>query len=146
MWFWFGVAALFLLLEMATGTFYLLLVALGLVASGIAAYAGLPLVWQIVSGLIVSLLGLVVLHRYRQSKGHVPTQSNPNVVQDIGQSVMVDAWDENGQVRVFYRGANWSARIDVDQPMQPGEHYIHEVQGLTLILRPGQYPASDTQH
>lgn len=146
MWFWFGVAALFLLLEMATGTFYLLLVALGLVASGIAAYAGLPLVWQIVSGLIVSLVGLVVLHRYRQSKGHVPTQSNPNVVQDIGQSVMVDAWDENGQVNVLYRGANWSARIDAGQPMQPGEHYIHEVQGLTLILRPGQYSTLDTQH
>lgn len=145
MWFWFGVAALFLLLEMATGTFYLLLVALGLVASGTAAYAGLSLVWQIISGLLVSLIGLVALHRYRQSKGQVATQSNPDVVQDIGQSVIVDAWDENGQARVFYRGANWSARIDVDQPVQPGEHYIQTVQGLTLILRPGQYPVSGTQ-
>ncbi len=146
MWFWFGVAALFLLLEMATGTFYLLLVALGLVASGTAAYADLSLVWQIISGLAISLIGLVVLHRYRQSKGHVPTQSNPNVVQDIGQSVIVDAWDENGQASVFYRGSNWSARIDVDQPVHPGKHYIQAVQGLTLILRPGQYSASDTQH
>lgn len=146
MWFWFGVAALFLLLEMATGTFYLLLVALGLAASGTAAYAGLSLVWQIISGLVVSLVGLMVLHHHRQSKGQVPTQSDPNVVQDIGQSVIVDAWDESGQARVFYRGANWSARIDVDQPAQPGEHYIQAVQGLTLILRPGQYPASDTQH
>lgn len=145
MWFWFGVAALFLLFEMATGTFYLLLVALGLVASGTAAYAGLSLVWQIISGLVVSLIGLVVLHRYRQSKGQVATQSNPDVVQDIGQSVTVDAWDENGQARVFYRGANWSARIDVDQPAQPGEHYIQTVQGLTLILRPGLYPVSGTR-
>ncbi len=144
MWLWFGVAALFLLLEMATGTFYLLLVALGLVASGTAAYAGSTLVWQIVSGLVVSLIGLMVLHHHRQSKGYVPTQSNPNVVQDIGRSVIVDAWDENGQVRVFYRGANWSARIDAGQPAQPGEHYIHAVQGLTLILRPGRYPASGT--
>jgi len=146
MWFWFGAAALSLLLEMATGTFYLLLVALGLAASGTAAYAGLSLVWQIISGLVVSLTGLVVLHHYRQSKGHVSTQSNPDVVQDIGQSVIVDAWDENGQGRVFYRGANWSARIDADQPVQAGEHYIKAVQGLTLILRPGQYSASDTDH
>jgi membrane protein implicated in regulation of membrane protease activity len=143
MWFWFGIAALFLLVEMATGTFYLLLVALGFIASGTAAYAGLSLIWQIISGLAVSLVGLVVLHRYRQAKGHVPTQSDPDVVQDIGQSVIVDAWDENGQVSVFYRGANWSARIDADQLVQPGEHYIQAVQGLTLILRPGQYPASD---
>ncbi|HEY9279683.1 MAG TPA: NfeD family protein [Eoetvoesiella sp.] len=146
MWFWFGVAALFLLLEMATGTFYLLLVALGFVAAGMAAYADLSLVWQIISGLVVSLIGLMVLHHQRRSKGHVPTQSNPDVVQDIGQSVMVEAWDENGQVRVFYRGAHWSARMDGDQPAQPGEHYIQAVQGLTLILRPGQYPATDTQH
>ena len=146
MWFWFGVAALALLLEVATGTFYLLLIALGLVASGTAAYAGLSLVWQIASGLVVSLTGLVVLHRHRQSRVHLPTQSNPDVVQDIGQSVIVEAWDDHGQGSVFYRGANWSARIDVDQPARPGEHYIQAVQGLTLILRPGQYPASDTQH
>ncbi|MBP6019815.1 MAG: NfeD family protein [Burkholderiaceae bacterium] len=146
MWLWFGVAALFLLMEMATGTFYLLLVALGLVASGTATYAGLSLVWQIISGLVVSLIGLVVLHHYRKSKGYVPTQSDADVVQDIGQSVIVDAWDENGMARVFYRGAHWSARIDADQPVQPGEHYIQAVQGLTLILRPGQYSASDTQY
>lgn len=145
MWFWFGAAALFLLLEMATGTFYLLLVALGLAASGIAAYAGIPLVWQIASGLAVSLVGLMVLQHYRQSKGHVATQSDPDVVQDVGQNVMVDAWNDNGQTSVFYRGANWSARIDVEQPIQPGQHYIHAVQGLTLVLRPGHYRASDAQ-
>lgn len=145
MWFWFGIAALFLLMEMATGTFYLLLVALGLAASGTAAYANLSLTWQIISGLVVSLTGLIVLHHYRQSKGQVHTQSNPDVVQDIGQSVNVDAWDENGEARVFYRGANWSARIDVDQPTQPGEHYIQAVQGLTLILRPGRRPSPDAE-
>ncbi|NYT66285.1 NfeD family protein [Alcaligenaceae bacterium] len=143
MWLWFGAAALFLLMEMASGTFYLLLVALGLVASGTAEYLGLPLEWQIISGLIVSLVGLVVLHRCRKSKGYLPTQSDADVVQDVGQSVMVESWDEHGMARVFYRGAHWSARIDVNQPVQPGEHYIHAVQGLTLIVRPGQSPELD---
>lgn len=146
MWVWFGVAALFLLFEMVTGTFYLLLIALGLVASGTAAYAGLSLVWQIISGLVISLIGLALVHRYRQSKGHVETQSDPDVVQDVGQRVIVEAWDENGQARVFYRGAKWSARIDSNQPAQPGEHYIQAVQGLTLILRPGLYPLTGTQY
>ncbi|NYT45557.1 NfeD family protein [Alcaligenaceae bacterium] len=146
MWFWFGAAALFLLLELGTGTFYLLLVSLGMVASGTAAYAGLSLIWQIASGLFVSLVGLVVLHGFRRSKGYVPTQSNANVVQDVGQHVMVDAWDESRQINVFYRGANWTARLDADQAAQPGEHYIHSVQGLTLVLRPGRYPGTDAQH
>src|SRR3546814_13834878 len=143
MWFWFGAAALFLISEMVTGTFYLLLVALGLAASGAAAYAGLSLVWQIVSGLVVSLVGLVALHRHRQSKGHQPTQSDPGVVPDIGQSVMVDAWDDNGLARVFYRGANWSARLDDEQTAQSGEHYIRYVQGLTRVLRHGRYLATE---
>src|SRR5690606_40896637 len=85
-----AVAALFVLLELGRGTFYLLLVSLGMVASGTAAYAGLSLIWQIASGLFVSLVGLVVLHRFRRAKGYVPTQSNANVVQDVGQHVMVD--------------------------------------------------------
>lgn len=146
MWVWFGAAALFLLVEMTTGTFYLLLIALGLMASGVATYGGLSLVWQIISGLVVSLIGLVMVHRYRRSKGYVATQSNPNVVQDIGQRVIVDVWDESGQARVFYRGTYWSARMDVDQPVQPGEHYIQAVRGLVLILRPGQYPSPGTRH
>src|SRR3546814_11094791 len=116
MWFWFGVAALFLLLEMATGTFYLLLVALGLAASGTAAYADLSLVWQIISGLVVALIGLLMLYRHRRSKAQVATQSNPNVVLDIGQRVIVDAWDKNGLASVFSRGSNWNANIDVNQP------------------------------
>src|SRR3546814_7432295 len=98
MWFWFGVAALFLLLEMATGTFYLLLVALGLAESGTAASADLSLVWQIIRGLVVTLIGLLMLYRHRRSKAHVATQSNHNVVQDIGQRVIVDACDKNGQI------------------------------------------------
>ncbi|MBV6271706.1 NfeD family protein [Alcaligenaceae bacterium CGII-47] len=146
MFLWFGAAALFLLLEMATGTFYLLLVALGLAVSGTVEYAGFTLVWQIVGGLLASLIGLGVLHHHRQSKGQVATQSNPDVVQDIGQRVIVDAWDENGSARVFYRGAYWSARMDVDQAALPGEHYIQAVQGLTLILRFGEYPTADIQH
>src|SRR3546814_12593994 len=124
MWFWFGAAALFLISEMVTGTFYLLLVALGLAASGAAAYAGLSLVWQIVSGLVVSLVGLVALHRHRQSKGHQPTQSDPGVVPDIGQSVMADACDDNGLARVFYRGATWRPRLADATPAPSGHTHI----------------------
>lgn len=143
MWLWFGAAALFLLMEMGSGTFYLLLVAVGLAASGVADFLGASLVVQIASGMVVSLAGLAVLHRYRRTKGYKPTQSDSDVVPDIGQRVTVPAWDEEGRAQVFYRGANWTARISESQPMHPGEHYIDAVHGLTLILRPGEPPASD---
>lgn len=40
MWIWFGLAAVALIGEVGSGTFYLLLVALGLAAGGIAAWLG----------------------------------------------------------------------------------------------------------
>lgn len=137
MWLWLGAAALFLLMEMATGTFYLLLVALGFAASGAAAYLGTTPVIQLVSGMVVALLGLALLHRYRKSKGYTATESDADVVPDIGKRVMVDAWNAHRAAKVFYRGANWTALLDEGEPMLSGEHYIHAVRGLTLILRRG---------
>src|SRR5690606_24540432 len=49
MWFWFGFAVLALIGEVLTGTFYLLLFALGLAAAGITALSGGSLAWQIVT-------------------------------------------------------------------------------------------------
>ena len=46
MWIWLGLAALALIGELATGTFYLLLVALGLAGGGVAAWLNAGLEWQ----------------------------------------------------------------------------------------------------
>lgn len=138
MWFWFGAAALFLLMEMVSGTFYLLLIALGLVASGVAAFLGWSLALQIGSGCVIALVSLVALYRHRKRKGYTPSQSNANVNPDIGKRVNVQAWNENGTTNVFYRGTNWAARIEEHAKLMSGEHTIIAVQGLTLILRPNK--------
>ena len=136
MWLWFGAAAAFLLLEMVTGTFYLLLIALGLAASGAATYFGWTLALQIISGMVVSLAGLAAVYHHRKSKGYKATQYDANINPDIGKRVTVLAWNDNGTARVFYRGANWSAEIATNETMQPGEHIIQSVHGLVLVLRP----------
>lgn len=136
MWLWFGAAAMFVLLEMITGTFYLLLIALGLTASGAATYFGAPLAVQIICGMVVSLAGLAAVYHYRKSKGYKATQSDANINPDIGKRVTVLAWNDNGTAQVFYRGANWSAEIAKNEVMLPGEHTIYAVHGLVLVLRP----------
>lgn len=68
MWIWLGLAALALIGELATGTFYLLLVALGLAAGGIAAWLLAGLEWQLVACGAVLLLGLLVLRKTRVLK------------------------------------------------------------------------------
>lgn len=92
MWIWFGLAAVALIGEVGSGTFYLLLVALGLAAGGIAAWLGADLAWQLVACGLVALLGLLALRRTGVlKKREVNAARNADVNLDIGQSVMVDA-------------------------------------------------------
>ena len=54
--------------ELATGTFYLLLVALGLAGGGVAAWLNAGLEWQLLACGVVVLLGLVILRKTRVLK------------------------------------------------------------------------------
>lgn len=121
--------------ELATGTFVLLMLAIGLAAGAIAAHLGLGLTGQLVAAAIVGG-GAVALWRMRRQATPValPAQSNRDVNLDIGERVQVDEWQADGTARVTYRGAQWTARYgDADTPA-PGEHVIRAVDGNRLIV------------
>ena len=67
-------------IELITGTFYLLMLAIGLAAAAIASHLGLPLTWQLVTAAVVGG-GAVVLWYYQRGKqpGKLPAQSNADV-------------------------------------------------------------------
>ncbi|CAB3900587.1 MULTISPECIES: NfeD family protein [Achromobacter] len=137
MWIWLGLAALALIGELATGTFYLLLVALGLAAGGIAAWLNAGLQWELVACGVVLLLGLLVLRKTRVlKKREVNSARNADVILDIGQTVTVEAWSDSGSTRVWYRGAHWQAELAKGHAAQPGEHTITELRGSILVLTP----------
>ena len=137
MWIWFGLAAVALIGEVGSGTFYLLLVALGLAAGGIAAWLGADLAWQLVACGLVALLGLLALRRTGVlKKREVNAARNADVNLDIGQSVMVDAWSDAGTTQVYYRGAQWQAELAHGQPRQAGRPIIAEIRGTRLVLAP----------
>ncbi|OZI43551.1 NfeD-like family protein 1 [Bordetella genomosp. 5] len=137
MWFWFGMAALALIGELSSGTFYLLLVALGMLAGGLAAWGGLDLQWQILICAGVSLVGLLVLRRSGVlKKREVDAEGNADVNLDIGQPVDVQNWSADGDARVWYRGAHWQARLAEGAPRVSGAHRITAVRGSVLVLTP----------
>ncbi|QEK93471.1 NfeD family protein [Achromobacter insolitus] len=143
MWIWLGLAALALIGELATGTFYLLLVALGLAAGGGAAWFGAALEWQLVACGIVLLLGLLVLRKTRVlKKREVDSARNADVNLDIGQTVSVEAWSDQGTARVWYRGAHWQAELAQGQAPVAGEQTITEMRGSILVLTPKGTPGS----
>ena len=123
--------------ELATGTFYLLMVALGCAAGALAAHAGLSNTTQVVTAALLGLVGTAAwhLHRARQPSA-LPAQDNPDVNLDIGSAVRVEQWQADGSARVQYRGATWSARLAGAGTPRPGRHVIVAVHGNELRIAP----------
>jgi membrane protein implicated in regulation of membrane protease activity len=139
MWIWFGLAVLALIGEVATGTFYLLLVATGLAAGGLAAVGGLGLEGQLVVCGAVVIAGLMVLRATGVlKKREVNSHRNADVNLDIGQTVMVGDWAGMRTARVWYRGASWDAMLAPGCDPIGGEQIITEVRGSQLIVQPRQ--------
>ncbi|VVE16592.1 NfeD family protein [Pandoraea anhela] len=135
-WLWFGVAGLIVVLELASGTFYLLMVALGVAAGGIAALlrADWPLQW--VSAAVVASVAVWALRRSRFGKRRikVDASADPNTNLDIGQRLRVEAWRPDGQARAMYRGAEWDVELLPGESPDPGWFVIREVRGSRLYV------------
>ena len=127
--------------ELATGTFYLLMLALGCVAAALTAHAGMGNSSQLVSFALVGG-GCTALWYYSRSKRPrtLPAESNPDVNLDIGQTVHVAEWAADGTARVHYRGAAWSVRLASPGAHRPGEHVIVALHGTELRLAPASAP------
>ncbi len=120
--------------ELITGTFYLLMLALGVAAAALAAHAGAGMTTQLVTAAVVGLAAVLVWHRWRQRSAEPTARAQRSVNLDIGEQVMVDTWVQ-GSAEVKYRGAQWQAVCHSPSPT-PGLHRVVELQGNRLVLEP----------
>lgn len=133
---WWLLAGTAIAVELMTGTFYLLMLALGLVAGALAAHLGLSLMGQM---LIAAALGggAVAVWYWHRSKSPDPlsANANPDVHLDIGEAVHVVRWNADGTTSVHFRGAQWTAvAADPTAPASPGNFRIKEMLGNRLVL------------
>ena len=135
--FWWLAAGVLVAAELATGTFYLLMVAVGCVAGALAAHAGLGSTGQVATAALLGAACTAGWHFKRaRSPRSAPADRNSDVNIDIGQTLQVDAWAADGTARVPYRGAAWSVRYAGSGTPAPGEHVIVAVQGSQLRVAP----------
>lgn len=128
---WWLLAGGLVLAELFSGTFYLLMLALGAAAGALTAYLDVSPTWQLVAAAAVGGAAVVLWHWQHRPANPARDQS---LHLDIGETVTVPAWDSPEQTQVKYRGAAWTAIRAPHSPLEPGLHRIVEVQGNRLVL------------
>jgi membrane protein implicated in regulation of membrane protease activity len=139
--FWWILALVMVVLELLTGTFYLLVLAFGCAGGAIAAMLGGGVSVQFLFSAIVCLLGWAFLRKRQRSQLRpLPEpQADSAVNLDIGELILVSSWDEHGATTVDYRGAKWQAQLAQGlhpQNMTAGAYRIVKIVGNQLVLQP----------
>jgi len=134
--FWWVLAGVAVAAELMTGTFYLLMLALGPVGAAVAAAAGASLTTQIAVAAALGVGAVLVWRWLQMQRSHpsAPAQSNPDVNMDVGQIIQIAAWNADGSAQVQYRGANWTAVHRPGVQATAGEHRVAEVIGARLLV------------
>lgn len=98
------------IVELMTGTFYLLVFGVGAFAGALAAWLGAPFLGQVAAAGVVSSIGAMMVHHWHAGQRKDGDQAN---ALDVGQTVTVERWvnQAEGMMRVNYRGTDWDARI-----------------------------------
>ena len=122
------------LVELVTGTFYLLMLAIAAFGAGFAAWLGQPFGVQAVVAAVISGAGCYGVHVYRAK--NAKQQMAPV---DAGQPARFENWVDQGArlARVRYRGASWDATVEKDPensaaPVEGALLYVISTNGNTL--------------
>ena len=130
---WVGVGVL-VVAELLTGTFYLLMIALGFLAGALLQLAGFAPHVQVAAAAAVAIIAMIVLRRSGLGrKQKRDTSANPDVNLDIGSTVTVVAWHD-GRARVQYRGADWDVELATGERDDAHEYQVSAVRGNSLIV------------
>lgn len=133
---WWLLAGASVAIELVTGTFYLLMLSVGLVAAAVAAHLGATATVQLLAAAVVGGGSVVAWRRYKQKVPSAPPAgANRDVNLDVGETVHVEAWAPDGTSVVKYRGAHWSVLLTPDAVPSPGLYRVVEVVGSRLIVK-----------
>lgn len=132
---WLGMAALCLVCELVTGTFYIAVLGVGCLSAALIEYCNGSLATQVLVAALTTVLCAysVRLTKQRIAPQLIDTDKNPDINPDIGQSLVVNEWTD-GKARVLYRGAHWDVELAADSSEDVGRFFIKAVRGSTLIV------------
>jgi membrane protein implicated in regulation of membrane protease activity len=118
------------IVELLTGTFYLLMLVLAAFGAAAAAWLGFEFPIQALVAAAVAGVGCWGVHLYRaRDRG---AKMAPI---DAGMPASFETWIDSGSrlARVRYRGASWDAHVEGAETVEPGAMlYVLSADGNTL--------------
>ena len=118
------------IVELLTGTFYLLVLGVAAFGSALVAWLGHGIAAQVIVGTILALGGCYGVHVYRARNSKSQMESI-----DAGQPASFENWINQGArlARVRYRGASWDAQVEGEATVDAGEMlFVVSLNGNTL--------------
>ena len=131
---WWLLAGAAVAVELLTGTFYLLMLGIGMVAGALAAHAGTGQATQLVVAAVVGGGAVTGWHLVRRRRSVAGGEVNTNMNFDAGEPVHVAAWSVDNTASVRYRGTVWTAVPAGGVPQGTGAHRVREVDGSRLVV------------
>lgn len=132
---WWLLAGAAVALELFTGTFYLLMLAVGIAAGALAAHAGAGLTGQLVTAALMGSAAVVGCYLVRKRRAGDPSvRAMRSVNLDIGEIVQIDEWHADGTASVKYRGAQWTVIQRPGNMPTPGAYRVAELVGNRLLV------------
>jgi len=127
---WWILAAVLVGVELASGTFYMLVYGMAAAVAGVAAWLGAGMVAQLLTAAVIGAVGTLMLRRWKRNTDR-PEFSVQDM--DIGKTVQIESWQgDRGQVK--YRGAVWDAEAEPAGVDRTRPLVIRAIKGNTLVL------------
>ena len=127
---WAVVGLVLVIVELLTGTFYLLVLGIAAFGAALAAWLGLQFSVQSIIAALIGAIGCYGVHLYRARN-----RAEQMAPIDAGMPASFESWLDAGArlARVRYRGASWDARVEGGDALEPGATvYVLVVDGNTL--------------
>jgi membrane protein implicated in regulation of membrane protease activity len=127
---WAVTGLVLVIVELVTGTFYLLMLGIAAFGAALAAWLGLEFAAQSIVAAILGAAGCYGVHVYKAR--NAAQQMAPI---DAGMPASFESWLDPGTrlARVRYRGASWEARVEGVEGIEPGSTlYVLAADGNTL--------------
>jgi membrane protein implicated in regulation of membrane protease activity len=127
---WAVAGLVLVIVELLTGTFYLLVLGIGAFGAALAAWLGLQFSAQSIVAALIGAIGCYGVHLYRARN-----RAGQMAPIDAGMPASFESWLDAGErlARVRYRGASWDARVEGGDALEPGATvYVLAADGNTL--------------